>query len=224
MSKLATLTIGQAPRPDIVPILDAHLDEGIARVHAGILDGLTHAEIEQRFAPRVRQPRLVSRLLDGSSVVLDRGLIEAAAQAKLAALEAQGCTTILLLCTGHFERLIAAKARLLEPDRFLPAAVAALTRGTKLGIIVPIVEQIDSEADKWSDLDPAPVYAAASPYQDDFGPVTQAAVDLRRRGADILLMDCMGFVEVHRAAARIAGLPTILSNSLMAKMVAEILR
>lgn len=222
MRRLGTLTIGQAPRPDIVPILDAHLDASMARVHAGVLDGLTRAEIEERFAPRPKEPRLVTRLLDGSSVVLDRAATEAAAQGRLDALEVQGCTTILLLCTGHFERLTTQTARLLEPDRFLPAAVAALTAGAKLGIIVPIAEQIDSEAIKWSGLDPAPLYAAASPYQADPGPVADAAADLRQRGADILLMDCMGFVERHRSAASVAGVPVILSNSLMAKIVSEI--
>lgn len=222
MHRLGTLTIGQAPRPDIVPILDAHLDASIARVHAGVLDGLTRTEIRTRFAPQPEQAKLVTRLLDGSSVVLDRASTEAAAQGKLDTLEAQGCTTILLLCTGHFERLTTQAARLLEPDRFLPAAVAALTRGAKLGIIVPIPEQIESEAVKWSGLDSPPIYAAASPYRDDLNAVGEAAVDLRQRGADILLMDCMGFVERHRSAARAAGVPTILSNSLMAKIVSEI--
>lgn len=222
MSKLGTLTIGQAPRSDIVPILDAYLDDSLMRVHAGVLDGLTPADIEARFAPVREQPKLVSRLLDGTSVVLDRASTEAAAQGKLDILEAQGCTTILLLCTGHFERLTTQAARLLEPDRFLPAAVAALTRGAKLGIIVPIAEQIESESIKWSGLDSPPIYAAASPYRDDLNAVGEAAFDLRQRGADILLMDCMGFVERHRSAARVAGVPTILSNSLMAKIVSEI--
>ena len=35
-------------------------------------------------------------------------------------------------------------------------------------------------------------------------------------------MDCMGFVERHRREAREAGLPVILSNSLIAKLVSEI--
>ena len=41
-------------------------------------------------------------------------------------------------------------------------------------------------------------------------------------GAEVLLMDCMGFVERHRSAASVAGVPVILSNSLMAKIVSEI--
>lgn len=222
MSKLGTLTIGQAPRADITPILDKVLGEGLPRRHAGVLDGLSRDEIARDFTPAPGKAPLITRLLDGSSVVIDRARTEAAAQHKLDALEAEGCTTILMLCTGHFEKLATRKARFLEPDRILPPTVAALTRRARLGIIVPLVEQIDSEAGKWAGLDPAPIYAAASPYQGDLGAIAAAARDLRERGAEVLLMDCMGFVESHRQAAAAAGLPVILSNSLVSKLVSEL--
>lgn len=223
MGKLGTLTIGQAPRSDITPILDAFLGEGLPRRHAGVLDGLSRAGIERNFAARAGHPQLVIRLLDGSSVVIDRDRTQAAAQRKLDALEAEGCSTILMLCTGHFETLSTARARFLEPDRLLPPTVAALTRGAKLGIVVPLAAQIESEAGKWTGLERPPLYGAASPYAPDPEPVAAAARELRDRGAQILLMDCMGFVESHRdLAATASGLPVILSNSLMAKLVSEI--
>lgn len=222
MSKLGTLTIGQAPRADITPILDAVLDANLPRRHAGVLDGLSRAEIERDFAAEPSWPVLITKLLDGSAVVIDRARTEKAAQRKLAMLEDEGCSTILMLCTGHFESLSTEKARLVEPDRILPAAVAALTQGAQLGIIVPLAEQISSEAGKWAPLGRAPLYAAASPYGGDGASVTEAARGLSGRGAEILLMDCMGFVERHRREAAEAGLPVILSNSLIAKLVSEI--
>jgi len=222
MSKLGTLTIGQAPRADITPILDAVLDTSLSRRHAGVLDGLSRAEIERDFAAEPGQPVLITRLLDGSSVVIDRARTEKAAQRKLAMLEAEGCSTILMLCTGHFGTLSTQKARLVEPDRILPPAVAALTQGAQLGIVVPLAEQISSEAGKWAPLGRAPLYAAASPYGGPGAAVTEAARELAGRGAEILLMDCMGFVERHRREAAEAGLPVILSNSLIAKLVSEI--
>lgn len=222
MGKLGTLTIGQAPRADITPILDAVLSADLPRLHAGVLDDLSRGEIEEDFAAVPGQPVLITKLLDGSSVIIDRARTEAAAQRKLDALEAEGCTTILMLCTGHFERLRTKQARFLEPDRILPPTVAALTRGAQLGIIVPLAEQIDSEAGKWKPLASPPIYAAASPYQGDLAAVTKAAEDLRRRGAEVLLMDCMGFVENHRRAAAAAGLPVILSNSLVSKLASEL--
>ncbi|CAM5221039.1 hypothetical protein ARD30_16645 [Bosea thiooxidans] len=222
MSKLGTLTIGQAPRADITPILDAVLDAGLPRRHAGVLDGLSRDEIARDFAAEPGQPVLITKLLDGSAVVIDRARTEKAAQRKLAMLEAEGCGTILMLCTGHFESLRTDKARLVEPDRILPPAVAALIQGAQLGIVVPLAEQISSEAGKWGPLRRPPIYAAASPYGGEGASVAEAARELAGRGAEILLMDCMGFVEWHRREAAAAGLPVILSNSLIAKLVSEI--
>ena len=222
MSKLGTLTIGQAPRADITPILDDVLDTRLARRHAGVLDGLSRAEIERDFATEPGKPVLITKLLDGSAVVIGRARTEAAAQAKLAMLEAEGCSTILMLCTGHFASLTTEKARLVEPDRILPPSVAALVQGAQLGIVVPLPEQISSEAGKWAPLGRAPIYAAASPYGSGGISVAEAVRDLAGRGAQVLLMDCMGFVERHRREAGEAGLPVILSNSLIAKLVSEI--
>lgn len=223
MRKLGTLTIGQAPRADITPILDAVIGNDVPRLHAGVLDGLSRDEIIRDFGPRPGEALLVTKLLDGSSVTIARASTEAAAQAKLDALEAQGCSTILMLCTGHFATLSCRTARLVEPDRILPATVAALIQGARLGIVVPILEQIASEAGKWRPLGQEPLYAAASPYAAPGPELGEAARDLATRGAQILLLDCMGFVEAHRRhATEATGLPVILSNSLIAKLVSEI--
>jgi protein AroM len=223
MAKLGTLTIGQAPRADITPILDAAIGAALPRRHAGVLDGLTADEIARGFAARPGRPVLITKLLDGSSVVIDRERTEAAARDKLALLEAEGCSTILMLCTGHFGTLACRTARLIEPDRILPATVAALARDAQLGIIVPLAEQIESESGKWAPLERPPVYAAASPYGGPGSTPAEAGRDLARRGAQILLLDCMGFVESHRRqVAQAAGLPVILSNSLIAKLVSEV--
>ncbi len=47
--KMGTLTIGQAPRSDITPILDAALPSHVRCLHAGVLDGLDDAAIAARF-------------------------------------------------------------------------------------------------------------------------------------------------------------------------------
>ncbi|QCI65914.1 AroM family protein [Phreatobacter stygius] len=221
--KLGTLTIGQAPRADITPILDAHVDNALPRIHAGVLDGLTAGEVAEQFAPRPGKPVLITRLRDGSSVIIDKQATETAARDKLAALEAEGCTTVVMLCTGTFETLHCARARLVEPDRILPPTVAAAVQDAQVGIIVPLIEQIDSEASKWAALARQPIYAAASPYAEGQAELEAAARDLAARGADILLMDCMGFLEQHRqVVAQASGLPVILSNALIAKVVSEI--
>ena len=52
---LGTLTIGQAPRPDVVPIIDRYVASRVRRIHRGVLDGLSRAEIDARYKPGRRR-------------------------------------------------------------------------------------------------------------------------------------------------------------------------
>src|SRR5205085_11260624 len=107
---LGTLTIGQAPRPDVVPIIDRYVSAEVRRIHRGVLDGLSHAEIAARYRPVGGEPELVTRLQDGTEITLSRARMKDGVQQALAALEAEGCDAILLLCTGTFDGLACDKA------------------------------------------------------------------------------------------------------------------
>jgi len=220
---LGTLTIGQAPREDVTPILDRYIPASVARIHRGLLDGFSREEIAAAYAAELGEPVLVTRLSDGSSVELGARKVHGALQPRLDALEAEGCNVVLLLCTGAFEGLHLAHGFLLEPDRIIPPAVAGLARERQLGIIVPVASQIASQAGKWNALARTPVFAAASPYADPPEALAAAGVSLAERGAQALLLDCIGFIEAHREQlAAACGLPVILSNALMAKIAGEL--
>src|SRR5215472_4804144 len=195
---LGTLTIGQAPRPDITPILDRYVPTSVKRIHRGLLDGLSRDEIAGAYAAKAGEAVLVTRLSDGSSVQLSAQKVHSALQGRLDALEADGCNIVLLLCTGAFGGLHLKRGFLLEPDRIIPPTVAGLARDRQLGILVPVASQITSESDKWKALERPPIFAAASPYTDTVDVVTASGVSLVRRGAEALLLDCIGFVEAHR--------------------------
>jgi protein AroM len=220
---LGTLTIGQAPRADIGPILDRHIPKGVRRIDRGVLDGLGRAEIAARYAAAPGEPALITRLRDGGAVELSRRRMKEGVQDALASLEADGCDVILLLCTGTFAGLECRKAWLVEPDHIIPAVVAGLVERRQLGIIVPIPGQIVSEREKWHPLARPPLFAAASPYERDGTALPVAARELKAAGAEAVLLDCIGFTETHRAALAPLGLPVILSNAVAAKAVGELL-
>jgi len=223
MRMLGTITIGQAPRADITPILDTALRPDLPRRHVGLLDSLGPDEIEAHFGRRPGRPVLVSLLRDGSSVAIDKEAAEVTIQDRIDTLEEDGCTTILLLCTGHFPELRTRRAALVTPDRILVPILATLSAGRQVGMLVPLPEQIESESAKWGALGIPPVCAAASPYTASDAELVRAAVVLRDRGAELLVTDCMGFTERHRrVASEASGLPVILSNAVIAKLVAEI--
>lgn len=219
---LATLTIGQAPRQDVIPIIDRHVPASVRRLHRGVLDGLTQGEIEQRYRPEPGEPALISRLLDGTSIELSRRRMRDGVAASLAALEDAGSDVILLLCTGTFEGLQCRKAWLVEPDHIIPGMVRGLVERRRLGILVPIAGQIQSECGKWHSLARPPLFAAASPYDEATDRVAAAGAALRAEGAEAILLDCIGFTERHRAALAGLGLPVILSNAVVAKAVGEL--
>jgi len=90
-------------------------------------------------------------------------------------------------------------------DQYVPASVKRFHRGGK-----------------WKALECPPIFAAANPYTATPDALAAAGVSLARRGAEALLLDCIGFTQAHRAQlAHASRLPVILSNALMAKIVGE---
>jgi len=83
--------------------------------------------------------------------------------------------------------------------------VAGLIEHRQIGIIVPIAGQIESEAGKWRGLARPPIFTTASPYNSPPEAVGDAGATLKSRGAEAILLDCIGFTERHRAA--LAGSP-----------------
>jgi protein AroM len=220
---LGTLTIGQAPRPDVVPIIDRHVPVEVRRIHRGVLDGLSHAEIDARYMAGPGEAALVTRLQDGRVVELSRRRMREGVEEALAGLAAEGCDVILLLCTGTFDGLKCKKAWLIEPDHIIPGMVAALVEQRQLGVIVPIASQIGSEAGKWRALPIPPIFGSASPYSGDTeGALRRAGTELKERGAEAILLDCIGFTERHRRALDPLDMPVILSTAVAAKAVAEL--
>lgn len=222
MQTLGTLTIGQAPRPDVTPIIDRHVPPAVRRVHRGVLDGMTLSDVEAQYRPEPDEAALVTRLHDGSVVELSRRRMRDGVQRALAALEAEGCDAILLLCTGTFDGLECRRAWLIEPDHIIPGMVAGLIEQRQLGILVPIAGQITSERGKWRTLAKPPLFGVASPYNDPPTAVAVAGAGLKAQGAEAILLDCIGFTERHRDALAPVGLPVILSNAVAAKAVGEL--
>lgn len=223
MTKLGAITIGQAPRKDVTPILEDHLPPRVELVQAGVLDGLTKEYINAHLRPDGEDYTLTSRLTDGSSVVMGRSKIQPLLQKKIYDMEIAGIPNILLLCTGVFPGLHARQSHMIEPDHIIPPVVRAMVRERRLGVIVPLEEQQASLKPKYELHGLYPEFAVASPYildQNSF----QAAADELKDKVDLILLDCMGYTEKARElVSGAAGLPVILSNAIMAKIVSEMI-
>jgi protein AroM len=215
MQTVGFLTIGQAPRPDLSGAIEAALPDGVGTLHAGVLDGLDRAEAERLYGAVPGRPTLISRLADGQSIALDADAVGAGLQEQLTSLEDAGSEIVVVLCTGEFPGLHARRARLIEPDALITTYVSTLLGGAQVGVIVPLPEQVAEARDKWGRLAPAPVFGVASPYADDATGVVTAARDLVSAGAEAIVLDCMGYSDRHRDAARAGGItaPVLTSGA-----------
>jgi protein AroM len=223
MERLGMITIGQAPRNDVAPIIEKYLDRRAQLVQVGVLDGMTKEHIEENLYPDEGDYVLTSRLVSDESVIMAREKIKPILQEKINDLEKMGIKQILLLCTGVFPGLTTESAYLIEPDHVIPPAVKAMVGRRRFGVIVPLDEQRESLVSKFLPFGLSPSFGVASPYHNDPKSFEAAANELKDK-VDIILLDCMGYTEEAREmVSKATGLPVILSNAIMAKLTSEMI-
>lgn len=214
--KVGLITIGQSPRSDMTPEMQAILGSTTMFIEAGALDDLSKEEIA-RLAPEKNEITYVSRLRNGKSVKLSKKKILPHLQTKIHEIE-QSVSSSIIVCTGSFPTISHTKPLLL-PDQILKGVVkAALGKGI-MGLIIPLEEQKRHLLEKWGDT--PLVVAASTPYEE--ANIENTARKLKEKGATMLVLDCMGYTEEHKRRVQTAtGLPTILSRSIVARIAAEL--
>ncbi|MBZ4020651.1 AroM family protein [Streptomyces purpurogeneiscleroticus] len=222
---LGLVTIGQAPRTDLSDDLRAFLG-GLRTVQHGALDeddftGAAAERTRAELAPADGEAPLVSRLRDGSSVVLGHEALAPRMRAAVARCERDGATATLLLCTGNFPPVPATRP-LLHAEPLVQHGVRAMAGTDPVGIVCPLPAQRADVRRRWSRLLPGHVLAeAADPYAPDAAEqVAGAARRLTGAGARRLVLDCIGYTEAHRAAAACA-VPVLLARALAVRLAAE---
>ena len=224
MISVGMVTVGQAPRDDVVPDMTEILGRDVHLVQAGALDGLGGEEIAT-LAPRGDDEILVTRLADGSSVFVAKKHMVARLQARIRWLEDQGVALTVVLCTGAFPPLVARRP-LLEPQPLLLGLLRATTFPGRLGVLTPSVPHVPQTEARWraDGFDDALV-VPLSPYEEhDAAAVRRAADALAAGGAGLVVMDCIGFRRKTRdELMHLLGVPVLVANLLVARVAAEML-
>jgi protein AroM len=219
MQRVGLVTIGQSPREDIV----ASMFDNATPVHLierGALDDLSINEILE-LRPKPGELPLVSRLRDGTEVVIAKERLIPYLQIAVDRATEDGATLAVILCTGEFTQLCPSIPAI-YPDRVLSHAVEAVLPVGALGVMLPHEGQMTMMRQKWFSPTRRFIGTAISPYteQDE---LAEHARQLRDEGATIIVMDCMGFdTAMKRTVAEASGLPTILANRLVGRIVEEL--
>ena len=220
---LAILTIGVVPVSEVLPLLTEHVSEQQI-THLSLLGKMSREEVMEDYAVEAGEDPLATLLSDGKLAHVSRQKIERSLQSVIEVLDNQGYDVILLMSTAPIKGLTARNAILLEPMRIIPPLVASIVDGHQVGVIVPIEELMDNQEAKWQVLEKVPLYALANPFWDSEAKLIAAGKELLERGADVLILDCLGFHQHHRDLLQKAlDVPVLLSNVLMARLASELL-
>jgi protein AroM len=224
VNTIAMITVGQAPRDDLVPHMEAVFSSKVAIWQGGVLDGLSR-EGMAALGPEPGEVGIVARLLDGSNTLLSHQKILPRVQALVDQAVDRKVSLIIILCGADWSAL-RSPTLLVNPGKVFPAVVSALASGWRLGIIKPSPGQIEQARRQFASRGIEAVVTAASPYTgaqrlDD---VRSAAEQLREAGVDLVWMTCVGMNEAMRSIVReVTGKPVILARTILARVVDEFL-
>ncbi len=184
---VAAVTIGQAPRPDLLePLFDRIDPRGVEVRQYGALDDvepealpagsisepppvtdprLEHAHQAQvgvSYRSRLAYP-LTTRLADGRLATLDESFLAPYVQAAVSRGEADGAGATLLLCAGGFAG-IAATRPLVRPFELAVATLRSLGL-PDVGVAVPYERQVQPAERKYLEAGLFPIVRAAAPRE-----------------------------------------------------------
>jgi protein AroM len=221
MKKLGVVTIGQAPRVDLIPEIKPILGKNVEVIERGALDGLSLKEVEA-FYPGKDDEVLVTRMADGTSVTVAEKHIYPRLKDQVKRLESEGIQVILIACTGEFPPFDT-RSLIVYPQKVLYHIVVSLAQSLKLGVLIPDELQVASTKKRWSKAAREVIVEAASPYG-NIQKVESAADSLSMSGVDIVVMDCIGYtLEMRELVSKHTKKPVLLARSVASKVVSELL-
>jgi protein AroM len=218
---LGIAVIGQAPRDEIAAMFMRHLPAGTRVVLRGCLDALSQNEIDAR-PPIDDADALYSRLPNGLDVKLSKRHVVEHAPETLALLRRDGADALLFNCVGEFPP-IPGDAGVVFPSRLLDAVATSLLPRGRVGLLVPIEEQVGVLSRKWSrpGIEVAAEVLAPSA---DAGDARRAADALRRGRPDLIVLDCMSYtLETKHWVSGVTGTATLLAISVASRVLGELL-
>ncbi len=206
----------------MIPEIQAILGNDVEIIEAGALDDLTRGQIAE-IAPKPGDYVLVTRLRDGSSVQVAEHHILPLMQGHIDRVIEKGAEVVALVCTGEFPAFKTSRL-LLEPQKVLYHFVAGIARGRRVGVVVPVPEQIEETIKRWKTVGGSALQVeAASPYK-DVSELEEASSRLKGWGAELVVLDCMGFTTAMKArAAELTGVPVVLPRTVLARTLSELL-
>ncbi|EDO5274490.1 AroM protein [Salmonella enterica subsp. enterica serovar Litchfield] len=222
-ASLAILTIGVVPMSEVLPLLTEYIDEQHI-THHSLLGKMSREDVMADYAVEPGDDPLLTLLNDNQIAHVSRQKVERDLQSVVEVLDNQGYDVIILMSTAAIKSMAARNSILLEPLSIIPPLVASIVDGHQVGVIVPVAELLAAQEKKWQVLQMPPVYSLANPVHGSEQQLIDAGQALLDQGADVIMLDCLGFHQRHRDILQQAlDVPVLLSNVLIARLASELL-
>ncbi|HGF0016204.1 TPA: AroM family protein [Salmonella enterica subsp. enterica serovar Panama] len=222
-ASLAILTIGVVPMSEVLPLLTEYIDEQHI-THHSLLGKMSREDVMVDYAVEPGDDPLLTLLNDNQIAHVSRQKVERDLQSVVEVLDNQGYDVIILMSTAAIKSMAARNSILLEPLRIIPPLVASIVDGHQVGVIVPVAELLAAQEKKWQVLQMPPVYSLANPVHGSEQQLIDAGQALLDQGADVIMLDCLGFHQRHRdILQQELDVPVLLSNVLIARLASELL-
>ena len=214
-ASLAILTIGIVPMQEVLPLLTEYIDEDNISHHS-LLGKLSREEVMAEYAPEAGEDTILTLLNDNQLAHVSRRKVERDLQGVVEVLDNRS--------TANISSMTARNTIFLEPSRILPPLVSSIVEDHQVGVIVPVEEMLPVQAQKWQILQKSPVFSLGNPIHDSEQKIIDAGKELLAKGADVIMLDCLGFHQRHRdLLQKQLDVPVLLSNVLIARLAAELL-
>ncbi|MCX8995824.1 AroM family protein [Rhizobiaceae bacterium BDR2-2] len=208
------VSVGQSPRRDLIDEMLKNLDVPIEALEIGALDGLSAQHID---ALRVRpgETSIISRLADGSDIVLSKPRIGERMAEIVAAFSPKQYDLVVMLSTGLF-RDFESTCPTVNAQRAIESAIISLAaHGAVVGLIQPLEQQIHE-----LDIPALSPYRVLAAYgrEGDRSLLARALMDLS--GSEIIVLNSVSFTEADReTVARASGKPVVLARRIVASAI-----
>ncbi|EPE58340.1 AroM family protein [Salmonella enterica] len=222
-ASLAILTIGVVPMSEVLPLLTEYIDEQHI-THHSLLGKMSREDVMADYAVEPGDDPLLTLLNDNQIAHVSRQKVERDLQSVVEVLDNQGYDVIILMSTAAIKSMAARNFIFLEPLRIIPPLVASIVDGHQVGVIVPVAELLAAQEKKWQVFQMPPGYSLANPVHGSEQQLIDAGQALLDQGADVIMLDCLGFHQRHRDILQQAlDVPVLLSNVLIARLASELL-
>jgi len=218
-TRIGLLTIGQSPRDDITSDMRPLLSSDIEIVEYGVLDDLSPEELAF-LMPQVQETPLVSRLRNGSQVVLsEKKISELLPEAIDFVNTKMNVNAVGLLCTHDFPKK-KYSCPVIFPSDYIRFIIDEILDVQKLGVVVPLDSQMEAARRKWGRK--RTVAVSKSPYVQ--GKTWNGLADvLFEERVDTVILDCIGYkIQDRQKIYNLLDIPVLLPRAILSFAINQV--